>query len=51
MEILIGEDTYSLVKNDFRTTDMGAEEIQGFGTSRVYRLDGDHKPANDRFSY
>lgn len=49
MEILIGEDTYRLVKNDFRITDMGLREIQGFGSSRVYRLDGDHTPANDPF--
>jgi len=49
MEILISEDTYRLIKNDFRITDRGEHEIRGFGVKRVYCLEGDMSPANDSF--
>jgi len=49
MEILISEDTYRLIKNDFRITDRGEHEIRGFGIKKVYGLEGDMSPANDSF--
>lgn len=47
MEILMGEDTYRLVQNEFRVSDFGEHEVRGFGKQQLYRLDGDFAPAND----
>ena len=47
MEILLCEDMYERIKNDFRFTEMGEHEIRGFGPKQVYRLDGSEDPAND----
>lgn len=48
MEILVGQGTYDEIQNEFRLSDFGEHEIRGFGTQRLYRLDGDFTPANDR---
>lgn len=39
MEILLCEDLYELIQNDFRFADLGEHEIRGFGIKHVYRLE------------
>jgi len=39
MEILLCEDLYELIQNDFRFADLGEHEIRGFGLKHVYRLE------------
>jgi class 3 adenylate cyclase len=47
MEILISENTHSIVKNEFRISDRGEHEVRGFGKQNIYRLEGDFTAAND----
>lgn len=47
MEILVGEETFVQIQNEFRLSDVGEYEIHGFGSQQLYRLDGDFTPAND----
>ena len=47
MQILLCEDMFELIQNDFRFADLGEHEIQGFGIKRVYRLESADDVAND----
>jgi class 3 adenylate cyclase len=40
MEILLCEDMYGLIKNDFHITELDTVEVKGFGTKQLYKLDG-----------
>jgi adenylate cyclase len=42
MAITLCEDTYALIKDDFEFIDRGPHEIKGFGTRRLYTLEGEH---------
>jgi class 3 adenylate cyclase len=41
MQIVISEDTWSLVRDEFTCTDLGEAEVKGFGTQHVYSLDSE----------
>jgi adenylate cyclase len=41
MQIVITEDTYQLIRDDFTCTDLGDVDVKGFGTQRVYSLDAE----------
>ena len=47
MQILLCEDMFELIQNDFRFADLGEHEVQGFGVKRIYRLEGADDVAND----
>lgn len=47
MEILLCEDMYGLINQDFRFTELGVHEIQGFGPKQIYRLESADDIAND----
>jgi class 3 adenylate cyclase len=40
MEITLCEDMYDLIRNDFELTERGEFEVKGFGTKRLYNIDG-----------
>ncbi|MEN8195523.1 MAG: adenylate/guanylate cyclase domain-containing protein [Pseudomonadota bacterium] len=40
MEITLCEDMYDLIRGDFELTERGEFEVKGFGTKRLYNLDG-----------
>ena len=40
MEILLCEDMYDLIKNDFHITALDEVDVKGFGTKQLYKLDG-----------
>jgi class 3 adenylate cyclase len=42
MRITLCEETYELIKDDFLFSECGEVEIKGFGTKRLYYLDGEH---------
>ncbi len=45
MMITVNEDTYLLLKDDFSFTERGEFEVKGFGTQRLFFLDGEfNKP-------
>ena len=41
MQILVSEETYGLLRDDFRLADRGEIEIRGFGLQQVYSLEGE----------
>jgi adenylate cyclase len=41
MQITITQETYDLVHEEFLCTDLGEAEVKGFGTQRLYSLDGE----------
>jgi adenylate cyclase len=41
MQIVISEDTYSLIKDDFELTDLGDRDVKGFDTQRLFALVGE----------
>ena len=41
MQITLCEDTYELIKTQFVCTDLGLEEIKGFGTKNIYTLESE----------
>ncbi|HSK17312.1 MAG TPA: adenylate/guanylate cyclase domain-containing protein [Gaiellaceae bacterium] len=41
MQILISEGTYALLRDDFSCAERGEVELKGFGTQRVYSLEGE----------
>jgi len=43
MKVTISESTYQLIKNDFDCTERGEFEVKGFGTSKLYFLEREHK--------
>ena len=47
MQIVLCEDMYDLIQNDFRFLDMGEHAVQGFGVKHIYRLEGADDIAND----
>ena len=47
MQILLCEDMYDLIRDDFRFVDLGKHEIRGFGVKEIYRLEGADTIAND----
>jgi class 3 adenylate cyclase len=47
MQIVISEDTYALVKDEFTCRDLGEIEIKGFGAQHIYSLDAE---ASGRFA-
>jgi adenylate cyclase len=40
MAVAVSEDFYRLVRADFSFQDLGDHEIKGFGTKRIYKLEG-----------
>jgi adenylate cyclase len=47
MQILVSDDTYQIVKNQFRFSHHGEHDIRGFGPTDVYALEGDFAAANE----
>jgi adenylate cyclase len=47
MQIVISEDTWRLVRDEFACTDLGEAEVKGFGTQHIYSLDAE---ASGRFA-
>ena len=47
MQIVISEDTWMLVRDEFACSDLGEVEVKGFGSQRVYSLDSE---ASGRFA-
>jgi class 3 adenylate cyclase len=43
MQIVISEPTYRSISNEFDCTDLGEHPIKGFGTQRLFSLDGEWK--------
>jgi adenylate cyclase len=43
MAVAVTEDFYNLVRADFAFQDLGEHEIKGFGSKRVYKLEGTEK--------
>ena len=43
MKITLCQDTYELLKDEFVCSEHGEFEIKGFGTQRLYFLDGERK--------
>lgn len=41
MTITVSDSTYRLIKDRFACTDLGEVEVKGFGTQRIYSLDGE----------
>jgi len=41
MQIVISEDTWSLIRDEFTCTDLGDAEVKGFGTQHIYSLDSE----------
>jgi class 3 adenylate cyclase len=41
MGITLCEDLHELIKNDFMFTERGEEEVKGFGTKKIYTLEGE----------
>lgn len=41
MKITISERTFHLIKQEFICSDLGEAEVKGFGTQRIYSLDGE----------
>jgi adenylate cyclase len=41
MQILVSDETYTHVRDDFSFTALGEQEIKGFGTQRVYALENE----------
>ena len=46
MEIVLCEDLYRLIQNDFRFADLGEHQIRGFGNKHIYRLETTDEIAN-----
>jgi adenylate cyclase len=44
MQILVSDETHSLVRDEFALADLGEREIKGFGAQRVYALTGEDVP-------
>ncbi|MCG8354262.1 MAG: hypothetical protein MI920_01700 [Kiloniellales bacterium] len=44
MEITLCDDMYELIKHSFRITEREEVDVKGFGTKRLYRLDGTEGP-------
>jgi class 3 adenylate cyclase len=42
MQITMSEKTYALVRDEFVCSEIGEVEVKGFGTQRLYSLDGEH---------
>jgi class 3 adenylate cyclase len=47
MEILVSDETHAQIVSEFRMTDLGVQDIRGFGETQVWRLDGSFHPVND----
>jgi adenylate cyclase len=47
MQILVSDDTYQIIKNQFRFSDQGEHDIRGFGKTHVHALEGDYAAANE----
>jgi adenylate cyclase len=41
MQIVISEDTWTLIRDEFLCSDLGETEVKGFGTQRIYSLDAE----------
>jgi adenylate cyclase len=41
MQITVTQETYDLIHEEFLCTDLGEAEVKGFGTQRIYSLDGE----------
>jgi adenylate cyclase len=41
MQIVVSEPTYRLISGEFRLEDLGDVEVKGFGTQRLYSLEGE----------
>ena len=41
MQILVSEDTYSLIRDDFTLAPRGEVEVKGFGPQQVYELEAE----------
>jgi adenylate cyclase len=44
MEITISEQTHDLIRQEFLCSERGEVEVKGFGTQRIYTLDGELEP-------
>ena len=40
MEIVLCEDRYDLIRNDFHVTMLDKVDVKGFGAKQLYKLDG-----------
>jgi adenylate cyclase len=47
MQIVISEDTWLLIRDEFACSDLGETEVKGFGTQRIFSLDAE---ASGRFA-
>ena len=47
MQIVMSEDTWAMVRDEFACTDLGEVEVKGFGTQRIFSLDAE---ASGRFA-
>jgi class 3 adenylate cyclase len=47
MQIVISEDTWALIRDEFNCSDLGEAEVKGFGTQHIYSLDAE---ASGRFA-
>jgi adenylate cyclase len=47
MQILVSDETHEQIVSEFRMSDLGVQDIRGFGKKRVWRLDGSFVPVND----
>lgn len=45
MEVVLSEDMYPLIRDDFRFEDQGEVEIKGVGPKRIYTLTGEGRPS------
>ena len=44
MEIILCDDMYRLIRDDFLISEIDETEIKGFGTKTLYRLEGTNTP-------
>jgi adenylate cyclase len=42
MQIVLSEETYALIADDFACADLGEIELKGFGTRHLWSLEGEH---------
>jgi adenylate cyclase len=48
MQILLTESTYRLIRDEFECSDLGEHEVKGFGTQRIYTLDGESRSGREQ---
>jgi adenylate cyclase len=47
MQIVVSQDTWALIRDEFNCSDLGEVEVKGFGTQNIYSLDAE---ASGRFA-